>query len=191
MRKLKHDEIPRPDPEAVRHLAKHPVCVVVDNVRSIYNVGSLFRTSDAALVEKIYLTGFTGTPEHRALRKTALGAEETVAWQHEPDVQAVVRRLRGEGYTIAVLEITDTPSRVSSLEPTHFPLCLVVGNEVSGVQDEVVALADLALEIPQYGAKQSLNVAVAYGVAVFGIVERYRALTERLGQATSEIAGKG
>ena len=177
MRKLKHDEIPRPDPSDVRHLTKHPVCVVVDNVRSIYNVGSIFRTSDAALVEKLYLTGFTGTPEHRALRKTALGAEETVAWQHEGDVQAVVRRLRREGYTIAVLEITDTPSRVSRLEPAHFPLCLVVGNEVSGVQDEVVALADLALEIPQYGAKQSLNVAVAYGVAVFGVVERYRRLT--------------
>ena len=177
MRKLKHDEIPRPDPEAVRRLAKHPVCVVVDNVRSIYNVGSLFRTSDAALVEKIYLTGYTGTPEHRALRKTALGAEETVAWEHEADVGAVLRRLHSEGYTIAVLEITDTPSMVGALEPAHFPLCLVVGNEVSGVQDDVVALADLALEIPQYGAKQSLNVSVAYGVAVFGVVERYRALT--------------
>ena len=176
MRKLKHDEIPRRGPEDVRALPKHPVSVVVDNVRSIHNVGSIFRTSDAALVEKLYLTGFTGTPAHRALRKTALGAEETVAWQQEPEAAGVVRRLRAEGYTIAVLEITDTPSEVDALEPAHFPLCLVVGNEVGGVQDEVVALADLALEIPQYGAKQSLNVSVAYGVAVFGVVARYRLL---------------
>lgn len=176
MRKLKHDEIPRPDPETVRALPKHPVVVVVDNVRSIYNVGSLFRTSDAARVEALYLTGFTGTPEHRALRKTALGAEETVAWRHERDAARLLRRLRAEGYTLAVLEITDTPTHPGELEPAHFPLCLVVGNEVEGVQDELLALADLALEIPQYGAKQSLNVSVAYGIAVYGIVERYRHL---------------
>ena len=176
MRKLRHDEIPRPDPADVRALPKHPVAVVVDDVRSIHNVGAIFRTSDAARIEGLYLTGFTGTPEHRALRKTALGAEETVAWRQEPDVLALLERLRAEGYTIAALEITDTPTRPGELERAHFPLCLVVGNEVEGVRDEVVARADLALEIPQYGAKQSLNVSVAYGIAVYGVVERYRHL---------------
>ena len=176
MRKLRHDEIPRPAPEAVRALPKHPVSVVVDDVRSIHNVGAIFRTSDAARVERLYLTGFTGTPANRALRKTALGAEETVAWRQEPDAVALLKRLRADGYTLAVLEITDTPTHPSALEPSHFPLCLVVGNEVSGVRDEVVAACDLALEIPQYGAKQSLNVSVAYGVAVYGVVERYRHL---------------
>ena len=174
MRKLRHEEIPRPAPAAVRALPKHPISVVLDNVRSLYNVGSIFRTSDAALVERIYLTGITGTPEHRGLHKTALGAQDTVAWTYEKDPAEALRRLRDEGYTLAALEITDTPTPTTDVLPDHFPLCLVVGNEISGVRDELVAMADLALEIPQYGAKQSLNVAVAYGIAVFDVVRRYR-----------------
>ena len=172
MRKLKHEEIPRPTPAAVSALAKHPISVVLDNVRSLYNVGSIFRTSDAALIETLYLTGITGTPEHRGLHKTALGAQDTVAWAYEKDPTGVLHRLRRDGYTLAVLEITDTPT--TEVTADHFPLCLVVGNEINGVRNELVAMADLALEIPQYGAKQSLNVAVAYGIAVFDLVRRYR-----------------
>ena len=174
MRKLRHEEIPRPSPAAVSALPKHPITVVLDNVRSLYNVGSIFRTSDAALIERLYLTGITGTPEHRGLHKTALGAQDTVAWAYEKDPVEVLRRLRHDGYTLAALEITDMPTHTTEVLPDHFPLCLVVGNEISGVRDELVAMADLALEIPQYGAKQSLNVAVAYGVAVFDLVQRYR-----------------
>ncbi len=178
MRKLKHEEIPRPDAARLQALSKHPIAVVLDDVRSIYNVGSIFRTSDAARVEQLYLTGITGTPAHRGLHKTALGAQDTVAWQYAPEAAPVLRRLRAEGYTLAVLEITDTPTPTTAVTPEHFPLCLVVGNELTGVRDELVALADLALEIPQYGAKQSLNVAVAYGVAVFDLVRRYRSFQE-------------
>ena len=174
MRKLKHEEIPRPTPAAVSALAKHPISVVLDNVRSLYNVGSIFRTSDAALIETLYLTGITGTPEHRGLHKTALGAQDTVAWAYEKDPAGVLHRLRRDGYTLAVLEITDTPTPTTEVTADHFPLCLVVGNEINGVRNELVAMADLALEIPQYGAKQSLNVAVAYGIAVFDLVRRYR-----------------
>ena len=174
MRKLKHEEISRPSPEAVSALPKHPISVVLDNVRSLYNVGSIFRTSDAALIEKLYLTGITGTPENRGLHKTALGAQDTVAWAYEKDPVVVARRLREAGYILAVLEITDTPTRTTAIEPDHFPLCLVVGNELTGVRDDLVQMADLALEIPQYGAKQSLNVAVAYGIAVFDLVRRFR-----------------
>lgn len=177
MRKLKHQEIPRPDPEEVLHLPKHPITVVLDNVRSIYNVGSIFRTSDAALIEKIYLTGITGTPENRGLHKTALGAQDTVAWEYVRDPSAVLRQQRTNDYTIAVLEITDAPTPTMALQAHHFPLCLVVGNELTGVDASLVEHADLALEIPQYGAKQSLNVAVAYGIAVFDVVRRYRSIS--------------
>ncbi len=174
MRKLRHEEIPRPAPAAARALPKHPISVVLDNVRSLYNVGSIFRTSDAALIEKLYLTGITGTPENRGLHKTALGAQDTVAWAYEKDPAAIAHQLREAGYTLAVLEITDTPTLTTAVQPGHFPLCLIVGNELTGVRDELVQMADLALEIPQYGAKQSLNVAVAYGIAVFDLVRRFR-----------------
>jgi tRNA G18 (ribose-2'-O)-methylase SpoU len=174
MRKLRHEEIPRPAPDAVLTLPKHPISVVLDDVRSLYNVGSIFRTSDAALIERLYLTGITGTPTHRGLHKTALGAQDTVAWTYEKNPAAVLHRLRDAGYTLAVLEITDTPTLTTAVTADQFPMSLVVGNELTGVRDELVQMADLALEIPQYGAKQSLNVAVAYGIAIFDLVQRYR-----------------
>lgn len=175
MRKLKHEEIPRPAPDEVAALPKHPIVVVLDDIRSIYNVGSIFRTSDAAQIEHLYLTGITGTPEHRGVHKTALGAQDTVAWTYERTAEPVIERLKAEGYTIAALEITDVPTRTTDVQPVHFPLCLILGNEVTGVRDDLIALADLALEIPQFGAKQSLNVAVAYGIAVFDLVRCFRA----------------
>lgn len=157
-------------------MPKHPVRVVVHNVRSIYNVGSIFRTSDAARIEHLHLTGYTGTPRHKDLHKTALGAQDTVAWSDHDAALPVLRELRTQGYTVAALEITDTPTRTHEVSLEHFPLCLVIGNEVEGVDDAIINEADLALEIPQYGAKQSLNVAVAYGIAVFDLVRRFRAL---------------
>ncbi len=174
MRKLRHEEIPRPDPSDASLLRKHPISVVVDNVRSIYNVGSIFRSSDAAGIQHIYLTGITGTPDNAALHKTALGAQDTVPWSHEISALETVRRLKNQGCTIGVLEITDEPTPTTGVRAGHFPLCLIVGNELHGVDPAVVELADLALEIPQFGVKQSLNVSVAYGVAAFDLVRRYR-----------------
>lgn len=176
MRKLAWDEIDRPLPDDVPDLPKHPVSVVVHNVRSIYNVGSIFRTSDAARVEHVYLTGFTGTPDHEDLHKTALGAQDVVSWSKHAEALPVVSDLRAEGYTIGVLEITDTPTSPAAVDPSCFPLCVVVGNEVHGVDDDLVRIADVALEIPQFGAKLSLNVGVAYGIAVFDLVRRYRSV---------------
>lgn len=176
MKKLAHDQIPRPDPSELASLPKHPIVVLVDDVRSAYNVGSIFRTADAARVAEIVLCGISPTPEHRSVRKTALGAEETVAWRHAPDALAELDALRARGYTVAALEITDAPTAPEAALFEHFPLCLVLGNEVTGVQDAVLDAADLAFEIPQYGAKQSLNVSVAFGVAVFDLVRRYRRL---------------
>lgn len=176
MRKLAHLEIPRPSPEELETLPAHPITVVLDNIRSIYNVGSIFRTSDAARIEKLWLTGYTGTPAHRGIHKTALGAQDTVPWESTGNPKEVIEQFRKKGYTIAALEITDTPMFPAQLQPAHFPLCLLIGNEVSGVQAELVEMADLALEIPQFGAKQSLNVSVAFGIGIFDIVRRYRAL---------------
>jgi tRNA G18 (ribose-2'-O)-methylase SpoU len=176
MRKLKHDEIDRPAPTEVADLPKHPISVVVHNVRSIYNVGSIFRTSDAARIEHLHLTGYTGTPAHKDLHKTALGAQDTVAWTKHDDLHAVLEQHRTAGYTLAALEITDQPTSVSDLEHEHYPLCLLIGNEVRGIDDVILQEMDLALEIPQYGAKQSLNVSVAYGIAIFDLVRHVRGL---------------
>ena len=176
MRKLRHEEIPRPDPARAALLPKHPISVVVDNVRSIHNVGSIFRTSDAASIEHVYLTGISGTPDHPAVHKTALGAQDTVPWTYVTSPVEAVRQLRRQGYTIAILEITDEPTATTDVSRGQYPMCLVVGNELHGVDEGIVAMADLALEVPQFGAKQSLNVAVAYGIAVFDLVRAFRRL---------------
>ena len=174
MRKLRHEEIPRVDPAKIGSLTKHPIRAVLENVRSIHNVGSIFRSSDAARIDHLHLTGYTGTPDNLAIHKTSLGAEVSVAWSHDHDIADVLARLKASGHRIAVLEITDQPTFVDDLTADDFPLAVVLGNEVEGVSAEVVAQADIALEIPQYGVKQSLNVAVAYGIIVMDLVRRYR-----------------
>ena len=176
MRKLSWDEIERPDPDDIATLPKHPVRLIVHNVRSIHNVGSMFRTSDAARIEHVHLTGFTGTPEHEDLHKTALGAQDAVAWSHHDEAIPLLHDLKSEGYTIAALEQTDLTVRADEVEADHFPIALVVGNEVRGIEEDVLEVADLALEIPQYGAKISLNVGVAYGIAVYDLIRRSRRL---------------
>jgi len=176
MRKLLHEEIPRIQASALHEHPRHPITVVVDNVRSIHNVGSFFRTSDGAWIEKMILTGITGTPENRALHKTALGAQDTIPWSHTMHTLDAAKQLKERGYRLAVLELTDAPTLSSDLTLADFPLALVIGNELTGVSSEVIDLADYALEIPQYGTKQSLNVSVAFGIAVFDLVRQYRTL---------------
>lgn len=175
MRKLSWDEIERPSPEEVHALPKHPVRTVVHNVRSIHNVGSILRTSDGARVEHVHLTGFTGTPEHKDLHKTALGAQDAVAWSHHEEARPLLDRLRNDGYTIAALEITDEPQSTYDVDPDLFPLCLIVGNEVHGVNEDVMEVVDCAFSLPQYGTKISLNVGVAYGIAIYNLVREARA----------------
>ena len=168
----------RKDPNAAPPLSlhlMHPLVVVAPDIRSAYNVGSIFRTADSAGVQHVYLAGFTPTPEHRGVAKTALGAQDAVGWSHSPDAAALLARLRSEGYTLAALEITLEAQPVTAIADTHWPLALVLGNEVHGVPPETLALCDLHLALPQYGAKASLNVSVAFGIAAYGLVERYRA----------------
>jgi tRNA G18 (ribose-2'-O)-methylase SpoU len=178
MRKLQHHEIPRADPAATALLPRHPLRIIADNIRSIHNVGSIFRSSDAAGIEHLHLCGFTGTPEDRKLAKTALGAEKVVPWTYHEDAQVAVDAVKSLGFTIAVLELTTAPVDVESLSLEHFPLALVIGNEIDGVSDQVVDVADIAIEIPQYGTKQSLNVSVAAGIAAFDLVRIYRRLAD-------------
>jgi tRNA G18 (ribose-2'-O)-methylase SpoU len=177
MRKLTHDEIPRIAPSEVRDLQRHPIRVLVHDVRSAHNTGAILRTADAALIEHVHLTGFTPTADHKSVHKSALGAQDFVPWSHDPDPVAVIASLREHGYTIGALELTDSPTAISQIEAHHFPLCLVLGNEVDGVDQSLLNACDLAIELAQFGAKQSLNVSVAFGIAAYGLVERWRETT--------------
>lgn len=161
-----------PSLEAVQQRLRRPISVVLDNVRSLYNVGSIFRTSDAAGVERLYLTGITGQPPRPEISKAALGAEHSVPWEYFSDPVAIVRQLKSRGYGIVILEHTDQSCIYHQVQ-YRFPLCLVVGHEISGVSDAVVELADLAVEIPMFGLKRSLNVVVAYGIAIYEIVKQF------------------
>ncbi len=146
------------------------IYTLVENVRSLYNVGAIFRTADGAGVGKIFLAGITGRPPHREIRKVALGAEESVPWEYCPDSMEVVKKLKQENVQIVVLESTEN-SVLYDKANYSFPVCLVVGHEYNGVSDEVIQQADMVVKIPMQGMKISLNVAVAYGISVYEIVK--------------------
>lgn len=175
MKKLKVEELNRLSAEEVKTTDKLPVVVVLDNIRSLNNVGSAFRTSDAFGIEKIALCGITGTPPHRDIHKTALGAQDTVEWQHFATTVEALQQLKTDGYKIAVIEQIDSSV---SLENYTFSadekIALVFGNEVFGVSEEALPLADVALEIPQFGAKHSLNVSVTMGVVLWQAVSNIK-----------------
>lgn len=152
----------------------HPLVVVAHDIRSAYNVGSVFRTADSAGLARVVLTGFTATPAHRGVAKTALGAEDAVPWAHVEDVHAALATLRAEGFTLAALERTPEAIPPRAVSTEAFPLALVLGNEVHGVPPDVLEAVDLVVGLPQYGTKASLNVSVAFGVAAYGLVSRAR-----------------
>jgi 23S rRNA (guanosine2251-2'-O)-methyltransferase len=169
MLKLSHDEITknRSTIESIDKVKKLPVYVVLNSIRSSYNVGSIFRTSDGAMIEKLYLCGYTPHPPKKEVLKTALGAQNSVSWEYTADPKEVILKLKAEGVKIGALELTENSIPHYSFQKTDFPIALLIGNEIKGVSQELLDLCDFALEIPQYGIKQSLNVAVAYGIAVF------------------------
>ncbi len=159
-------------------LRRVPVCAVLENVRSLYNVGAFFRTGDAAGIERLHLTGYTGRPPHRGIHKVALGAEESLPWSHAKDPVALIERLRGEGRQVAVLETAPQAIDLYDWTPA-FPSAVVFGNEVEGVSPAVFELADVHVRVPMLGAKVSLNVAVTGGVVLFELLRRYRAMQGR------------
>lgn len=150
---------------------KLPLCVLLDNVRSMYNVGAIFRTADAFLIREVILAGISGFPPHPEISKTALGAEESVEWRHVEESFAEVMRLHEEGWKICVLEQTHNSVPLQEFSPTDDnKYLLVVGNEVNGVDQRIVDIADIVLEIPQAGVKHSLNVSVSAGIALWQFV---------------------
>ncbi len=152
-----------------------PLVVVLDNVRSCHNIGSVFRTSDALLVEKIYLCGITSTPPDKEIRKTALGAENSVAWEYLTSTLEIVSRLKEEGYVIVAIEqVEKSISLENYVPPENIKLALVFGNEVKGVQQEVVDVCDFALEIPQYGTKHSFNISVSVGIVLLDLFSKLK-----------------
>jgi tRNA G18 (ribose-2'-O)-methylase SpoU len=176
-RKLTHEEISsrRHTPENLTTEDRLPIFGMLDNIRSLYNVGSMFRTSDGALVRRLYLAGYTPSPPRKEIEKTALGATLTVPWSHYRNPLDAVAAAKSEGARICVLEHTTESIPYHKIDRSLFPLCLVVGNELTGVSPQVVAAADLAIEIPMFGTKQSLNAAVAYGIALFELVRIWTA----------------
>lgn len=160
----------RLDVEGFKLAKKTPITLVLDSIRSLHNIGSVFRTADAFLLEKVYLCGITATPPHKDIRKTALGATESVSWDYEKDSLALVQRLKKEGfYVVAVEQATEaTMLHDFKVEPLQ-KIALIFGNEVKGVDQNVVSLCNNVLEIPQFGTKHSLNIAVSVGVVVWDI----------------------
>ncbi len=149
---------------------KMPLVVVLDDVRSLNNVGSAFRTSDAFLVEKIYLCGYTGTPPHRDIQKTALGATETVQWTYMKQTTDAVAELQEKGYRVLAVEQAQGSMLLNEFEPGDSPIALVFGNEVAGVSEAVMKMVDGCIEIPQLGMKHSLNISVSIGIVLWDVV---------------------
>mgnify|MGYP005996468609 CR=1 FL=1 len=173
MRKLKNEELDRISVDDFKKINKTPICLLLDNVRSMNNVGSAFRTSDAFLLEKIYLGGITATPPHREIHKTALGATESVDWEHVADPIKTVELLKKEGYIILAIEQVDESVSLEKFMPdVHQKYCLIFGNEVFGVDDKLIDLADACIEIPQFGTKHSLNISVSMGVVVWDLFSK-------------------
>jgi len=169
MKKLTHEEIAknRSTLETLHTVKKLPVYVVLNSIRSNYNVGSIFRTSDGAMIEKLYLCGYTPHPPKKEILKTALGSTESVQWEYVKDPKDVILKMKSDGIKVCALELTDKSIPYYKLDKNDFPLCLIIGNEITGVSHELIDLCDFSIEIPQFGIKQSLNVAVAYGVSIF------------------------
>lgn len=174
-RKLRVHELGRKSAEEFKSAEKWPVHLVLDQVRSLSNVGSFFRTADGFAVEKIWLCGATATPPHREIRKTALGAEETMEWEARPTTIEVVKDLKEQGFQILVLEQTTTSVDLRSFVPKpNIPMAIIFGHEVRGVDAALLPLADACIEIPQWGSKHSFNVSVAAGIVLWDLAVKTR-----------------
>jgi tRNA G18 (ribose-2'-O)-methylase SpoU len=174
-RKLTPEEILRTKRsiKETKEQPRMPIYVVLDNIRSLYNVGAIFRTSDGVMAEKIYLCGMTGMPPRREITKTSLGACETVPWEYREKAATIVKELKEQGVQIVTLELTDPPNHYAKTE-FDYPVALVIGHEINGVSDEVMKLSDKSISIPMLGLANSLNVATAYGIAVYQVLNKYQ-----------------
>ncbi len=175
MRKLKITELNRISPEEFKEKNKTPLIVVLDNVRSLHNIGSVFRTSDAFLLESIYLCGITATPPNAEIHKTALGAEFTMNWIHFENTEEAINKLKKEDYTIFAIEQVERSISLPDLKlPKGRKFAIVLGNEVKGIEQKIVDMCDAAIEIPQFGTKHSLNVSVATGIVIWDFFKQIK-----------------
>jgi tRNA G18 (ribose-2'-O)-methylase SpoU len=173
MRKLKNSELGRLNIDEFKRQDKIPLIVILDNIRSLNNIGSVFRTADAFLIEKIYLCGITATPPHKDIHKTALGATDSVDWEYEENTVDLVIKLQGENIKVASIEQTEKSTLLQNFEIVKDQkYAIIFGNEVKGVQQEVVSLSDFCIEIPQFGTKHSLNISVSCGVVLWDIFNK-------------------
>tara|TARA_B100000902_G_C27316651_1_gene921750 strand:- start:1595 stop:2152 length:558 start_codon:yes stop_codon:yes gene_type:complete len=173
MRKLKNKELARISVENYKKSKKTPIVVVLDNIRSALNVGSVFRNSDAFRVEKIYLTGITPSPPNNDIRKSALGSTESVTWEKISEINDVIGKLKSEGYLICSVEQTDKSFLLNEYIHTNKPIALIFGNEINGVQQHILDISDLSIEIPQFGTKHSLNISVSSGIVLWDLFNKF------------------
>lgn len=175
MRKLANSELNRLDIEQFKKAEKTPLIVILDNVRSLNNIGSVFRTCDAFLIEKIYLCGITATPPNKEIHKTALGATDSVAWEYVENTLLAVEKLKEQGVYIISIEQAENSTMLNDFQPNgKQKYAIIFGNEVKGVEQEVVSASDEVIEIPQYGTKHSLNISVSAGIAIWEMAMKLR-----------------
>jgi tRNA G18 (ribose-2'-O)-methylase SpoU len=175
MRKLKNSELNRVSVSDFKTLEKMPVRIILDNIRSLMNVGSVFRTSDAFLIKEIILCGITATPPHREIQKTALGATESVDWRYMEHTADVVKQLQKEGVKVYAIEQAEDAKMLDTVAfGFQHEIAIVMGNEVKGVSDEVMELVDDCIEIPQFGTKHSLNISVTTGIVIWEIFQQFQ-----------------
>ncbi|EZH74452.1 RNA methyltransferase [Aquimarina atlantica] len=172
-RKLKNSELDRKTVEEFKASEKTPLLIILDNIRSLNNIGSVFRTADAFLIEKIYLCGITATPPHKDIQKTALGATDTVDWEYQKDTLALIQDLKSQHVHILSIEQAENATMLNDFIPErNQKYAIIFGNEVKGVQQQVVSESDAVIEIPQYGSKHSLNISVSAGVVIWDIFNK-------------------
>ncbi len=175
MRKLKNSELQRRSTEEFKATSKYPIVAVLDNVRSLNNVGSVFRTSDAFLIEAIYLCGITAKPPHRDIHKTALGSTDSVDWKYFETTQGAIDILKKSGYNIYSIEQAENSIQLTEFVPSrNKKYALVFGHEVKGVHQEIVDLSDGCIEIPQHGTKHSFNISVSVGITLYHFYQHLR-----------------
>lgn len=175
MRKLANSELERKTVEDFKQADKTPIIIILDDIRSLHNIGSVFRTADAFLIEKIYLCGITAVPPNKEIHKTALGATETVSWEYSKDVLEVIQNLKQENVSVLAIEQVENSIFLQNFSTEeNQKYALVFGNEVKGVSQEAVAICDSVIEIPQLGTKHSLNISVSAGIVVWDLFQKLR-----------------
>lgn len=173
MKKLKNHELGRKNIDQYKAATKTPLIVILDNIRSLNNIGSVFRTSDAFLIEKIYLCGITATPPHKDIQKTALGATDSVDWEYIEDISSLVQKLKKQAVKIVSIEQADKSVLLQDFRPdSDEKYAVIFGNEVKGVQQEVVSSSDFCVEIPQHGTKHSFNISVSVGIVLWDMYNK-------------------